>query len=155
MYEVEASPGIYALDDPRVIDWRAEVRPDSYYGVSKAYGEAMARFYVDHHGLSAVCLRIGSWTGDDAAMAPKQLWDPALDDVPEALANRRRYRGTWLSDRDGVHLVECAIDTPKRWFLCYGISNNARKFWDIEHARAGIGYDPQDTTPAEIVPDRS
>ncbi|RIK45563.1 MAG: NAD(P)-dependent oxidoreductase, partial [Chloroflexi bacterium] len=43
MYEVEGAPSIYALDDPRVIDHHAEIRPDSYYGVSKAYGEAMGR----------------------------------------------------------------------------------------------------------------
>lgn len=151
-FETSNQPELYDLDDGRSIDETVEIMPDSLYGVSKAYGEAMARFYVDHHGLSAVCLRIGSWTGDDAAKAPKQLWDPSLDDDPEALANRRRYRGTWLSDRDGIHLVECALDTPKRWFLCYGISDNARKFWDIEHAREGIGYNPRDTTPEEILP---
>ena len=151
-FETANQPELYELDDPRAIDETVEIIPDSLYGVSKAYGEAMARFYVDHHGLSAVCLRIGSWTGDDAARAPKQLWDPSLDNDPETLALRRRYRGTWLSDRDGIHLVECALETPKRWFLCYGISNNARRFWDIEHAREGIGYNPQDTTPEEILP---
>lgn len=42
MYEVEAAPAIDALADPRVIDHHAEIRPDSLYGVSKAYGEATA-----------------------------------------------------------------------------------------------------------------
>ena len=57
--ETENAPSLYELDDPRVWDETAEIRPDSLYGVSKVYGEAMARYYVDHHGLKAFCLRIG------------------------------------------------------------------------------------------------
>ncbi|HEV2128872.1 MAG TPA: NAD(P)-dependent oxidoreductase [Thermomicrobiales bacterium] len=151
-FETSNRPELYDLDDGRMIDHTVEIQPDSLYGVSKAYGEAMARFYVDHHGVSAVCLRIGSWTGADSPMTPQQLWDPAKDDNPEAIANRRRYRATWLSDRDGVHLIECALATRKRWFLCYGISNNPRRFWDIEHAKRGIGFTPQDAAPEEILP---
>jgi NAD+ dependent glucose-6-phosphate dehydrogenase len=151
-FETTHRPDLYDLHDDRSIDHTVETQPDSLYGVSKAYGEAMARYYVEHHGLSAVCLRIGSWTGDDAEVAPKQLWESARDTDPETLAKRRRYRATWLSDRDGVHLIECAIETPKRWFLCYGISNNPRRFWDIEHAKNGIGYDPQDAAPEELLP---
>ena len=40
-YEVDGAPRIYALDDPRVYDHNAEIRPDSLYGVSKVYGEAL------------------------------------------------------------------------------------------------------------------
>jgi uronate dehydrogenase len=36
------------------------VRPDSYYGVSKVFGEALGRLYADRHAMSVVCLRIGS-----------------------------------------------------------------------------------------------
>lgn len=151
-FETSNRPDLYDLDDGRTIDHTVEIQPDSLYGVSKAYGEAMGRYYVDHHGLSVVCLRIGSWTGDDV---PAALWAPERDDDPETLAQRRRYRATWLSDRDGMHLIECALDTPKRWFVCYGISNNPRRFWDIEHAREGIGYDPQDAAPKEILPGES
>jgi nucleoside-diphosphate-sugar epimerase len=151
-FETANRPELYALDDGRMIDETVEIMPDSLYGVSKAYGEAMARYYVDHHGLSAVCLRIGSWTGTDVPHAPENLWDPARDDDPDTIAQRRRFRATWLSDRDGIHLVACALDTPKRWFLCYGISDNPRKLWDIDHAREGIGYNPQDSTPVEILP---
>jgi len=151
-FETANQPELYDLDDGRVIDHTAEIQPDSLYGVSKAYGEAMGRYYVDHHGLSVVCLRIGSWTGADADMSPRNLWDPARDGEPGIEAKRRRYRATWLSDRDGIHLIECALETPKRWFLCYGISNNPRRFWDIDHARQGIGYNPQDSAPEEIFP---
>jgi uronate dehydrogenase len=36
------------------------VRPDSRYGVSKAFGEALGAFYADKHGLRVTCLRIGN-----------------------------------------------------------------------------------------------
>ena len=35
-------------------------RPDSYYGVSKVFGEAMAQYYWDKFQLESVSLRIGS-----------------------------------------------------------------------------------------------
>jgi uronate dehydrogenase len=38
----------------------AKVRPDSRYGVSKAFGEALAALYADKHGLRVLCLRIGN-----------------------------------------------------------------------------------------------
>ncbi len=93
-FETNHRPDLYDLDDGRSIDHMVEIQPDSLYGVSKVYGEAMARYYVEHHGLSAVCLRIGSWTGDDAELAPKQLWGSTKDAEPETLAKRRRYRAT-------------------------------------------------------------
>jgi hypothetical protein len=43
------------------VDENALVRPDSRYGVSKVFGEAVGRLYADKHGLSVACLRIGSF----------------------------------------------------------------------------------------------
>ena len=60
MYELDGAPGLYDLDDDRIYDETAEIRPDSLYGVSKAYGEALGRMYVEHHGLRVFCLRIGA-----------------------------------------------------------------------------------------------
>ncbi|TMJ72547.1 MAG: NAD(P)-dependent oxidoreductase, partial [Alphaproteobacteria bacterium] len=37
------------------------VRPDSRYGVSKAFGEALGSLYADKHGLRVLCLRIGNF----------------------------------------------------------------------------------------------
>lgn len=58
-FELANVPELWDIDDSRQIDETSETQPDSLYGVSKAYGEAMARYYVDHHGVRAVCLRIG------------------------------------------------------------------------------------------------
>src|SRR5918995_353713 len=82
-YETEGAPEIYELDDPRSYDHTVEIRPDSLYGVSKVYGEALGRYYADHHGLAVFCLRIGGVRAPDDRWAlvygisdtPRQFWD--------------------------------------------------------------------------------
>jgi nucleoside-diphosphate-sugar epimerase len=149
-YELENAPALYDLDDPRVFDHTAELRPDSLYGVSKVYGEAMGRHYVDQYGLNVVCLRIGGarWPHDPSH--PANLWADMSDRSPETQALRRRMRAVWLSERDCVQLIEKSLLTEEPWVLAYGISNNPRQFWDIEHARRVLGYQPQDAAPALI-----
>ncbi len=149
-YELEGAPALYELDDDRVYDHTVEIRPDSLYGVSKVYGEALGRHYVDQHGLSVVCLRIGGTRDPSDPSHPNQLWADMSDRRPETLALRRRMRAVWLSERDCVQLIEKSLLTDERWVLVYGISNNPRRFWDIEHARNVLGYQPQDSAPALI-----
>jgi len=98
-------------------------RPDSRYGVSKVFGEALGRLYADKHGLSVACLRIGSFR--------------------ERPQNARQL-ATWISPRDMAHLVRCAIDAPVYNFLVlYGVSSNTRSRWKNPAADL-IGYRPQD-----------
>lgn len=151
-FEMANQPEIHELHDTRRIDHTVELMPDSYYGVSKAYGEAMARYYVDHHGLEAVCLRIGACTGADKPNSPMNLWKRERDDEEGIRDARMRVRATWLSDRDCVHLIERSIEANVTWALVYGISDNPRKIWDIDHARDVLGYEPQDSPPHEIFP---
>jgi uronate dehydrogenase len=99
------------------------VRPDSRYGVSKVFGEAVGRLYADKHGLSVACLRIGSFRA-----APADA----------------RQLTTWLSHGDMVELARCAIEAPDYHFIVvYGISANTRARWDSPDA-AKIGYKPRD-----------
>lgn len=102
------------------------VRPDSEYGVSKVFGEAMARYYSDRWGIKAICLRIGAVMEHD---------DPTRD--PQ---NRR----IWLSHRDLVQLVEKSLSTEIAFGIYFGISNNQGAFWDISNARADLGFEPVD-----------
>ena len=102
------------------------VRPDSEYGVSKVFGEAIARYYSDRWGVKAICLRIGSVIKDD---------DPTKH--PQ---NRR----IWLSHRDLVQLIEKSLTTNVAFGIYYGVSNNKGAFWDISNARADLGFEPVD-----------
>ena len=149
MYELDGAPSLYDLGDDRVYDERVETRPDSLYGVSKLYGEALGRMHHDLHGMRVVCLRIGSVRADDDPSSPAMLAS-----VPAPLAHlspeerRRRMRATWLSRRDCAELIARAIDADDvGWAVVYGISDNPRQFWSLRSARELLGYEPRDRAP--------
>ncbi|MFC6087003.1 NAD-dependent epimerase/dehydratase family protein [Sphaerisporangium aureirubrum] len=99
------------------------VAPDSLYGVSKAYGEALGRFYADRYGLRVAALRIGSFRSRPT--------------VPRALS-------TWLSPGDMVRLTHACLTAPDLTYaIVWGVSANTRNWWDHTAGRA-LGYEPQD-----------
>ena len=105
------------------------VRPDSFYGASKAHGEALGRYYSDNFDLAVICLRIGSFQAE------------------ESVINRKsdRILSTWLSHRDAVQLCWRSIEKEQVKFgIYYGISGNTRAYWDIRNAVSELGYAPED-----------
>jgi uronate dehydrogenase len=115
--------GFYRQDE--VIKPQQPVRPDGFYGLSKAFGENLAQLYWDKHGLETVSLRIGS-----SFPEPKD----------------RRMLATWMSFDDTERLVVAALTAPiVGHSIVYGMSNNARVFWDNTSAQH-IGYQPQDSS---------
>ncbi|MBA2440042.1 MAG: NAD(P)-dependent oxidoreductase [Thermoleophilaceae bacterium] len=144
MYELDGAPGLYDLTDERRYDHEAEIRPDSLYGVSKAYGEALGRFYADRHGLRVFCLRIGAVRSSDDPTVPSE--NPLLD--LDAEGRRNRMRAVWLSRRDCAELIARCLDVDDVSFaIVYGVSDNPRRFWDLTHARDLLGWEPQDAAP--------
>ncbi len=149
MFEAASGPPLYRLDDPRMIDHREGIRPDSLYGASKAFGEALGRYYAEAFEMSVVCLRIGSVLPDDdpsgASVAEGSGWFGLSE------ADRyRRLRATWLSQRDCGRLVASALDAEVGWAVVFGTSANPRRLWDLDHAREAIGYEPQDSAPDRL-----
>ncbi len=145
MVEVEGAPEIYEPEDARMVDHTAELRPDSLYGVSKVYGEALGRLYHERHGLSVFNLRIGSVRADDDPTLPSS--NPLLD-LDEA-GRHARMRAVWLSQRDCAELIAACLDAEDvEWAVVYGVSANPTRFWDLEHARELLGWEPQDAAPA-------
>jgi uronate dehydrogenase len=115
--------GFYRQDE--VIDARAPVRPDGLYGVSKAFGENLSRFYFDRYGIETVCVRIGS-----SFPAPRD----------------RRMLSTWLSYDDLERLVVACLTAPVAGHtVLYGMSDNSASWWDNRGA-AHLGYRPQDSS---------
>ena len=113
------------------------VRPDSYYGVSKCFGEALGRYYVDAFGLSVICLRIGSF---------------------QPRPRGERQLATWISYRDTAQLVWRGIESDLPFGIFYGISGNTRAYWDIANARELLGYAPEDdaeTHAAEVLAEQA
>lgn len=108
-----------------VLDTDAPQRPDSLYGVTKCFGEALSRYYYDRFGIETVCLRIGS-----SFEEPKN---------PRMLV-------TYLSYRDFIELVRCSLFTNVVGHaVVYGASDNPVKWWD--NSKAGfLGFNPQDSS---------
>ena len=44
----------------QTIDHRVTIKPDSRYGVSKVFGEALGSLYADKYGMQVYCMRIGN-----------------------------------------------------------------------------------------------
>ncbi len=105
------------------IDHRVYPKPDSRYGVSKAFGEQIGSLYADKYGLEVFCMRIGN-----------------VNPVPP---DKRRL-SIWISPRDLARLVSVGIDNPNINFeIVYGVSDNKRSWYDNSNARR-LGYLPQD-----------
>lgn len=98
-------------------------RPDSFYGLSKAFGEETGSYYADKFGLLVLSIRIGY--------------------VGEQVIDERRLH-TWISPRDLMQLVEIGLFHPELHYeIVYGVSNNPGPFFDNGNAER-LGYQPHD-----------
>jgi len=119
-------PKLHKQKKPRIISVNDPVRPDSYYGTSKIFGEAIAKQFFELHKISSICLRIGSVIKDN---------DPTKN---------KRHLLTWLSYRDLVQLIEKSLTSKVPFGVYYGVSNNTGRFWDISNVERELGYKPKD-----------
>ncbi len=127
-YETERAPELYRPDDDFSLDGTELPRPSNLYGMSKAAGEILGRYYHDEYGLSVLNVRIGNLTKDHP---PR---------------NYERGQAMWLSHRDCAHLMDRAIQAEYDYEIVYGISDNDRKFYSLERAREVLGYEPRDNS---------
>ena len=105
------------------IDHEVYPKPDSRYGVSKVFGEALGSLYADKYGMEVFNIRIGNVN-------------------PQPVDKRRL--AIWISPRDLAQLVSIGIDHPDiRFEIVYGISDNTRAWFDNSNATR-LGYKPQD-----------
>jgi NAD+ dependent glucose-6-phosphate dehydrogenase len=128
-YETEErTPELYRPHDEFQLDGDEYPRPSNLYGVSKATGEILGRYYHDEHGLGVVCVRIGNLTKNHP---PKDY---------------ERGQAMWLSHRDCAHLFDRCLQADYGFEVVYGISDNDRKYYSIERAREVLGYEPKDNS---------
>jgi nucleoside-diphosphate-sugar epimerase len=134
-YEQEFEPGPHRPNE-KMIDQFVPIRPDSLYGVSKVFGEALGRYYADHLGMHVISLRIG-WITPTNVPEGNNLAEPGV--------------AIWQSHEDFGQLVEKCLDAQEIQFdIFYGISDNPFHFFDIEHAREEIGYQPHDSSQEKM-----
>lgn len=126
--------GMYDRDREWPVYADRPVRPDSLYGVSKAFGEALGRHYTDQYGMSIICLRIG-WF---------------LEKPHNEIA-----RWMWLSPRDCAQIVWRSIEADIGFGVFYAISANRRRRWDITDTINALGYQSEDDAERFFAPDES
>src|SRR5665213_1362313 len=107
----------------QTIDHQVMPRPDSRYGASKAFSEALASLYSDKHGIGFLCVRIGNYG------------DRPIDS---------RRLAIWVSPRDLTQLVRIGLEHPDvRYEIVYGVSDNKRSWYENANAYR-LGYKPED-----------
>ncbi len=107
------------------INDQVELRPDSRYGVGKAFGEAIGALYAYKYDMKVLSIRIGN--------------------VNTRPIDRRRL-GSWLSWRDLGQLVSIGIEHPSIVFeIVYGISDSTGRNYDNSSAYR-LGYKPKDVS---------
>jgi uronate dehydrogenase len=117
--------GFYRRD--QVSDHKMYPKPDSRYGVSKVFGEALGSLYADKYGMQFLMVRIGNVS-------------------PEPIDKRRL--SIWVSPRDIAQLVSIGIEHPDiRFEIVYGVSGNTRSWYDNSNAER-LGYRPKDNSEA-------
>jgi len=108
-----------------LLDSDSPTRPDTLYGVSKVYGEALANLYHDKFGIESLLLRIGS------------CYAKPID---------RRQLATCLSPDDMIRLFERMVGVPRLGCpVVYGASNNEGRWWDDSKSHF-LGWQPQDSS---------
>jgi uronate dehydrogenase len=104
---------------------QVELRPDSRYGVGKAFGEAIGALYAYKYDMKVLSIRIGN--------------------VNTRPLDRRRL-GSWLSWQDLGQLVSIGIEHPGIVFeTVYGISDATGRNYDNSSAYR-LGYKPRHTS---------
>ncbi|AWB26342.1 NAD-dependent glucose-6-phosphate dehydrogenase Azf [Halococcoides cellulosivorans] len=124
----DRTPEMYRPDDDFLLDGTEFPRPGNHYGISKATGEVIGRYYHDEYDLSVCNVRIGNLTRGH----------PPID--------YERGQAMWLSYPDCAHLHQRTLEADYEFEIVYGISDNDRKYYSIERAREALDYEPQDNS---------
>ena len=97
-------------------------RPESYYSISKVFGENLGYMYASKFGLECVSVRIGNVRAD------------------RPLADHPHH----LSHPDLVRVFERAVIHPDvQYEVVFGVSGGEWPLYDLEHGYRAIGYEPQ------------
>lgn len=151
-YEEELAPELYTRDSDLVLDHTDPVRPDSFYGVTKCFGEVLGRYYVENfeypkrfYALRVCTVNMPEYDhpyGNAEHGVDNGEFERGSAEYDRQVA---RMKATWQSRRDFAHEIDCCLqDDSVEYNVFAGVSDNRRRWFDLEHARARIGYDPQD-----------
>jgi NAD+ dependent glucose-6-phosphate dehydrogenase len=151
-YEAEFAPDLYEPDHELLLDHTDPVRPDSYYGTTKSFGEDLGRYYIENHDYPTKFYGLRICT-----VQPKNFdhpYGPAEQQVKTGDIERgseeyersvARMKAMWYSRRDFAHQIDCCLrDDSVTYDIFSGVSDNDCRWYSIQHARDVLGYEPQD-----------
>lgn len=169
LYEEDHAPELYDEDHPVLLDHETLPKPDGFYGASKVFGENVGRVYARREGAPSQFFSIrissvrteqydhpygdaerGVHRGSDDAVEGDDAWDPSQtgswgrgsEEYQEMV---RRLKASWTSQRDFAHLIKCCLENETVTYdTFYAVSDNAARWFDTEHAKEVLGYEPQD-----------
>lgn len=174
LYEEEHEPELYEEGypseyDPLRLTHETLPKPDGYYGASKVFGEHICQVHARRDGApeQVYALRISSvrteaydhpygdaergvGRGDEDTVEEGEVWDQSQTGSWERGSEEyermvKRLKATWTSQRDFAHLLECCLqDDTVTYDAFYAVSDNAARWFDTEHAKAVLGYEPRD-----------
>lgn len=104
-------------------------RPADFYSVGKLFGEHLGRLFSDKYGMSVLVIRVGAVLPGDKPTIVREL--PG-----------------YLSHRDLVNIIDKTLSAPMslRYDIFHAVSNNARRWRDIDHSRQVLGWEPLDSS---------
>jgi uronate dehydrogenase len=108
-------------------------RPDTMYGVTKVFGEALCSSFAYEHGMSCIAVRIGAFVSDGDHAKVRDSDNPQLLDIV-------------VSERDLTQLLHRCIVAPDDvdYAVVHALSDNRFKRMDIESTKRLLDYAPQD-----------
>ncbi|ARS91433.1 NAD-dependent epimerase/dehydratase family protein [Natrarchaeobaculum aegyptiacum] len=117
--------------------------PDTYYGVTKVFGEALGSYYAKRHALEVVSLRIGWLLTREELRQEVEGRDGAGENFARAM---------WLSPDDCRRLVVAAVTTAleSNPTVAHGISANADRFLSLTQTMRELDYRPRDDSRAVL-----
>jgi len=170
LYEEDHAPALYDENYPLVLDDETLPMPDGYYGASKVFGENICRVHARRDGAPShvYSLRISSVRtaeydhpygdaergvdrGEEHELGEDDdVWDQSQTGSWERGSEMyermvERMKASWTSQRDFAKMLErCLEDESVTYDVFYAVSGNETRWFDIEHAKAVLDYEPED-----------
>lgn len=101
--------------------------PGDLYGVSKCFGEALARYMAGQEGVSSIVVRIGAW-------CPPRL---------EGGEFRDHHLDVYVAPADLNELLLRAIEMPEPFAILHAVGDNTFARLDTTETRRVTGWSPR------------
>lgn len=128
----------HVIYSPEILKRKTKIKvgespnPDSFYGVSKLFGENLGKYYSREFGIKFIALRIGWTFPEDTPLIFKETKDEDY------------IRAMFLSKRDCVEIFTKSLESNENYVIAYAISNNKQAVFDLKETKEILGCNLKD-----------